>query len=53
MSKNPFVTQEGLAGIIGIHVVNIKKTEKFQESGMLKRVGSDKSGKREIINDRK
>lgn len=29
VSKNPFVTQEGLAGIIGIHVVNIKKNRKI------------------------
>jgi len=51
--KNPFVTQDELAEIIGIHVVNIKKNmKKLQESGMLKRVGSDKSGKWEIITGR-
>ena len=42
---NPFVTQEELADIVGITrkniVVNMKK---LQENGLIKRIGSDKSG---------
>ncbi len=54
VAKNSFVTQEELAEIIGIHVVNIKKNmKKLQNTGFLKREGSDKSGKWEVIDGRK
>ncbi len=52
--KNPFLTQEELAKIVGIAKLNINKNMKIlQEKGLLERIGADKNGswlvKKEVL----
>ena len=50
LKKNPFATQEELSQIVGIARLNINKNmKKLQEQGIIKRIGSDKSGHWEIL----
>ena len=45
IKKNPYVTQEELADIVGIARKNIiTNMKKLQENGLIKRIGADKNG---------
>lgn len=50
IEKNPYITQEELAGIVGISrksvVVNMKK---LREKGLIRRFGADKNGFWEVV----
>ena len=42
---NPYITQEALVGIVGISRKSIvENMKKLQQSGLIKRIGSDKNG---------
>ncbi len=44
IKRNPHVTQEGLANIVGIARKNIiANMKKLQEKGLIKRIGADKT----------
>ena len=50
IKKNPFVTQEELAEIVGITRKSIiENMKKLQNQKIIKRVGADKNGHWEII----
>lgn len=45
IKKNPYVTQEELADIVGIARKNIiTNMKKLQDSGIIKRIGANKNG---------
>lgn len=45
IKNNPFITQKGLASIVGIARKNIiSNMKKLQENGLIKRIGADKNG---------
>ena len=48
--ENPYITQTELAKTLGISVVHVNKNmKKLQEQGVIRRVGPDKGGHWEII----
>lgn len=50
IKENPYVTQEELSKIVGIAGKNIKENmKKLQEQGVIRRVGADKNGHWEIV----
>ena len=50
IKKNPYVTIDELAGIVGIAKKNIfNNMKKMQGSGLIRRIGADKNGHWEII----
>ncbi len=50
IKKNPYVTIDELAGIVGIAKKNIfNNMKKMQDSGLIRRIGADKNGHWEII----
>ncbi|MCR4627590.1 MAG: winged helix-turn-helix transcriptional regulator, partial [Treponema sp.] len=50
LKKNPYATMEELSVLVGIAKKNIfNNIKKLQENGLLRRIGSDKSGHWEII----
>ena len=50
ISENPYITQTELAKTLGISVVHVNKNmKKLQEQGLIHRVGSDKGGHWEVI----
>lgn len=45
IKKNPFVTQQELAGILGITAANVNiNMKKLQNKGIIERIGADKNG---------
>ncbi len=50
IKKNPFVTQEELASLVGIAKLNINKNmKKLQEQNIIRRIGADKNGHWEVL----
>lgn len=50
LRKNPYATMEELSEIVGIAKKNIfNNIKKLQENGLLRRVGADKNGRWEVI----
>lgn len=48
--NNPYITQIELAKTLGISVVHVNKNmKKLQEQGVIRRVGPDKGGHWEVI----
>lgn len=53
IKNNPYITQEELAEIVGIARLNIiKNMKKLQEQNIIKRIGADKSGYWQIIDEK-
>ena len=53
IKNNPYITQEELAEIIGIARLNIiKNMKKLQEQNIIKRIGADKNGYWQIIDEK-
>ena len=52
--ENPYITQTELAKTLGISVVHVNKNmKKLQEQGIIRRVGPDKGGHWEVIEQNK
>ena len=52
LKDNPFVTQAELSKIVGITEKNIKSNmKKLQQNHLISRIGADKNGRWEVIND--
>ena len=52
VSSNPYVTQSELADILGISLVHVNKNmKKLQALGVIRRVGPDKGGYWEVIDE--
>ena len=52
MQKNPRVTAEQLSDLLNINLRNTKRNiERLKEKGLIKRVGSRKTGHWEILDD--
>lgn len=50
IEKNPHITQEELANIIGITRKSIiSNMKKLQENGLIRRIGADKNGYWQVI----
>ena len=50
IKRNPFVTQEELASLVGIAKLNINKNmKKLQEQNIIRRIGADKNGHWEVL----
>ena len=50
ISDKPTITQSELAQMIGISIVHINKNmQKLQKAGIIKRVGPDNGGLREVL----
>ena len=50
INKNPYVTQEELADIIGITKKSITANmKKLQDSGLIKRIGANKNGHWQVV----
>ena len=53
IKNNPYITQEELAEIVGIARLNIiKNMKKLQEQNIIKRIGADKNGYWQIIDEK-
>ncbi len=52
LKDNPFVTQAELSKIVGITEKSIKSNmKKLQQNHLISRIGADKNGRWEVIND--
>ncbi len=52
IKKNPYITQKELSDLIKMTIPNINRNmKKLQEQGIIRRVGADKNGHWEIINE--
>ncbi|UTC64207.1 Fic family protein [Treponema sp. OMZ 788] len=53
VKNNPYITQEELAEIVGIARLNIiKNMKKLQEKNIIKRIGADKNGYWQILDEK-
>ncbi|UTC67179.1 MULTISPECIES: Fic family protein [unclassified Treponema] len=53
VKNNPYITQEELAEIVGIARLNIiKNMKKLQEQNIIKRIGADKNGYWQILDEK-
>ncbi|UTC91696.1 Fic family protein [Treponema denticola] len=53
IKNNPYITQEELAEIVGIARLNIiKNMKKLQEQNIIKRIGADKNGYWQIVDEK-
>ena len=52
IKKNPYITQKELSELIKMTIPNINRNmKKLQDQGIIRRVGADKNGHWEIINE--
>lgn len=52
ITENPYITQSELAKILGISLVHVNKNmKKLQEKGLIRRIGPDKGGHWEVVDN--
>ncbi|WP_298503060.1 winged helix-turn-helix transcriptional regulator [uncultured Methanobrevibacter sp.] len=52
ITENPYITQSELAKILGISLVHVNKNmKKLQEKGLVRRIGPDKGGHWEVVDN--